>query len=102
MENFAVDHSMYLETIDEEDMDKVAKKHQLMKRYSVLGNDQTFKQYTKNHAYDTIKFEEKDKKKEQKDVLTVVLKDLEQHNAQNAGKAAKKMFTDEEGEENRD
>jgi len=47
-----------------------------VKRYSVIGNDQTFKQYTKNHAYDTMKFTEKEKQ-EVTEILTVSLKDLE-------------------------
>lgn len=28
----------------------------LMRRYSVIGNDPAFKQYTKNHDYDTLKY----------------------------------------------
>ena len=27
-----------------------------MRRYSVIGNDPAFQQYTKNHDYDSIKF----------------------------------------------
>ena len=58
LENFSVDQSMYIANTDVTDLDKLAAKKNLMKRYSVIGNDQTFKQYTKNHAYDTIKFPE--------------------------------------------
>ena len=31
------------------------------RRYSIIGNDPTFKQYTKNHDYDVIKYSEQRK-----------------------------------------
>ena len=48
---------MYIETTDS--IDNLSEKLKLMKRYSVIGNDQTFKQYTKNHDYENMNFAEK-------------------------------------------
>ena len=67
----------------------------MLRRYSVIGNDPSFKQYTKNHDYDTTHYEEK--KKQQKttqaeNVLSVSLKDLAQHEL-----AANADPTEEEG-----
>ena len=56
-QDFSVEHSMYIETTDS--IDNLADKLRHVKRYSVIGNDQTFKQYTKNHAYENMNFAEK-------------------------------------------
>ena len=45
----------------------------------MIGNDQTFKSYTKNHQYESVKYIESRKKQIQleQSVLSVHLKDLE-------------------------
>ena len=50
-----------------------------LKRYSVIGNDPSFKQYTKNHDYDAIKYQSSQRKEKgqvEENILTVTLKDL--------------------------
>ena len=91
---------MYIETTDS--IDNLAETLKHIKRYSVIGNDQTFKQYTKNHAYENMNFAEKIPEKQQ-DILTVSLKDLEQMKSPEIvknprGTSAKKISNDE-GEE---
>lgn len=70
---FAVDQSMYIEDMDEMGFDDPTQ----IKRYSVLNNDPSFKQYTKNHEfYDLNPVAEIEKVKHS--VLYVNLKDLEE------------------------
>lgn len=70
---FAVDQSMYIEDCDELGFDDPTQ----IKRYSVLNNDPSFKQYTKNHEfYDLNPVAEIEKVKHS--VLYVNLKDLEE------------------------
>jgi hypothetical protein len=45
-DQFAVDQSMFIEVEDSE-LDNF----EMIKRYSVIGNDPSFKSYTKNHAF---------------------------------------------------
>lgn len=49
-----------------------------VRRYSVIGNDHAFKQYTKNHDYNTIKYQSTKAKGDDLDesILEVCLKDL--------------------------
>ena len=52
-----------------------------MRRYSVIGNDPSFKQYTKNHDYNTIKYQQQRRDSRasaalEQSVLSVSLKDL--------------------------
>ena len=50
------------------------------RRYSVIGNDPSFKQYTKNHDYDELKYQhqKKETKVIEENILSVTLKDLAQ------------------------
>mmetsp|Transcript_11379 Transcript_11379/g.15298 ORF Transcript_11379/g.15298 Transcript_11379/m.15298 type:complete len:86 (+) Transcript_11379:267-524(+) len=49
-ESFSMDESMYIS--EEEGVED----SQRMRRYSVIGNDPSFKQYTKNHDYNELKY----------------------------------------------
>ena len=70
-DEFAVDQSMFIEVDD-----SVLEHHEKIKRYSVIGNDPSFKSYTKNHAfYDVPLVTEPENVKQS--VLEVSLKDLE-------------------------
>ena len=40
----------------EKDEEEGSGERDRMRRYSVIGNDPSFKQYTKNHDYDGIKY----------------------------------------------
>lgn len=70
---YSVDSSIYIEPGEfNESSDKI-------RRYSVIGNDPSFKQYTKNHDYDTTQYQEQRKKESEslnQSVLSVSLKDL--------------------------
>lgn len=54
--SYSVDDSMFIEEGDEETLHHSAGEER-MRRYSVIGNDPSFKQYTKNHDYNTIKYQ---------------------------------------------
>ena len=60
-QSFSMDDSMYIE--DVHDPLSIAAsslsdaQQERLKRYSVIGNDPSFKQYTKNHDYDAIKYQ---------------------------------------------
>ena len=47
-----------------------------IKRYSVVGNDPSFKQYTKDHEFYNVDPKKSEKDKTAKNVLSVSLKDL--------------------------
>ena len=50
--SYSLDESMYIENVSEEfEGDDIRQR-----RYSVIGNDPSFKQYTKNHDYNTLKY----------------------------------------------
>ena len=50
--SYSLDESMYIENVREEfEGDDIRQR-----RYSVIGNDPSFKQYTKNHDYNTLKY----------------------------------------------
>ena len=51
---YALDESMYIEDGDASITDADGLRQ---RRYSVIGNDPSFKQYTKNHDYDAIKYQ---------------------------------------------
>ena len=51
---YSVDASMFI--VDGADGDEEDYRSERIKRYSVIGNDPSFKQYTKNHDYATIKY----------------------------------------------
>lgn len=81
MGNYSLDESMYLDaatSYDEllnlqavQDATEAKKKKKQEvgdgtcrhRRYSIIGNDPSFKQYTKNHDYDAIKYSEQRKEK---------------------------------------
>lgn len=49
-----------------------------IKRYSVIGNDSSFKQYTKNHAYYDVQPVQEPSNTRQS-VLSVSIKEVEEH-----------------------
>ena len=61
--------------IGEEEAEKSGER---IRRYSVIGNDPSFKQYTKNHDYDVLKYQQhrKEEKVLEQNILSVSLKDL--------------------------
>ena len=73
---YSMDESMFIESdAVEEDIEERKKKR--LRRYSVIGNDPSFKQYTKNHDYDAIRYAEqrKEKSRLEENILTVTLKE---------------------------
>ena len=52
-ESYSMDESMY---IGAEEVDGFPDGGERLRRYSVIGNDPSFKQYTKNHDYDELKY----------------------------------------------
>ncbi len=74
---YSVNESMFIEGGFGDDSQELSGAER-MRRYSVIGNDHSFKQYTKNHDYNTIKYQETRKEGEDLDesVLEVCLKDL--------------------------
>lgn len=51
--SFSLDESMYIGSDNAGEEDDDGKR---LRRYSVIGNDPSFKQYTKNHDYDELKY----------------------------------------------
>ena len=87
---------MYIEedAFDEERKDADAVK---LRRYSVIGNNPSFKQYTKNHDYNSIRYQQQRKEQrvdleEDGSVLTVSLKDLENLDKGQETKKQKSFF----------
>ena len=81
--NYSAEDSMYIEE-DAYDEEGKAVDPAKLRRYSVIGNNPAFKQYTKNHDYNSIRYQQQRKEREVMDedesILTVSLKDLDNIN----------------------